>query len=169
MSWSIREEAADHTAAIRAMTLRAFTRHPHSDGSEADVIDRLREDGDLVLSLVAVDGAQILGQATYSAAKLSSGEEGWMVLGPISVEPKRQGEGIGRALLEAGEEEMRARGAKGITVLGDPQIYSRFGYVQHTPLGLEGELGEYLQVKSFGAPIPSATIRYAPAFGPDFD
>ncbi len=152
-------------AAIRALTLRAFAGHPYSDGDEANVIDRLREEGDLVLSLVAVEGANILGQATYSAARLSNGEEGWMVLGPISVEPERQGEGIGRALMEAGEAEMRARGAKGITVLGDPQIYSRFGYRQHTPLRLDGELGEYLQVKSLGAPIPSATISYAPAFG----
>lgn len=33
------------------------------------------------------------------------------------------------------------------------------------PIRLEGELGEFLQVKSFGAPIPAATISYAPGFG----
>jgi putative acetyltransferase len=67
--------------------------------------------------------------------------------------------------MEAGEAAMVALGAKGITVLGDPQLYGRFDYVQHTDLRLEGELGEYLQVKSFGAAIPNATISYAPAFG----
>ena len=165
MTPAIREERRGDEPAIRAMTLRAFEGHPYSDGDEADVIDRLRADGDLVLSLVAFDGEAMVGQATYSAARLSNGEEGWMVVGPVCVEPARQGQGIGRALIEAGEAAMRTRGAKGITVLGDPALYSRFGYAQHTPMRLEGELGEYLQVKSFGAPIPDATIAYAPAFG----
>ncbi|WP_120077390.1 GNAT family N-acetyltransferase [Aurantiacibacter odishensis] len=165
MTWTIREERAGDEPAIRAMTLRAFEGHPYSDGDEADVIDRLRADGDLLLSLVAVEDGEIVGQVTYSSARLSNGEDGWMVFGPIAVEPARQGEGIGRALMDAGEQAMKARGAKGITVLGDPALYARFGYVQHTPLTLEGELGEYLQVKSFGAPIPSATLTYAPAFG----
>ncbi len=165
MSWTIREERAGDEAAIRATTLRAFEGHPYSDGDEADVIERLRADGDLLLSLVAEDDGTIIGQVTYSTARLSNGDEGWMVIGPIAVEPSRQGEGIGRALMDAGERAMQARGAKGITVLGDPQLYGRFGYIQHTPLKLAGELGEFMQVKSFGAPIPDVEIGYAPAFG----
>lgn len=165
MNLTIREERAGDEATIRAITLRAFEGHPHSDGDEADVIERLRRDGDLLLSLVAEDNGEIVGQVAYSSARLSNDESGWMVVGPICVEPGRQGEGIGRALMEAGEQAMRARGAKGITVLGDPALYVRFGFVQHTPMKLEGELGEYLQVKSFGAPIPAATLTYAPAFG----
>lgn len=165
MSWVIRPERAADEAAIRSMTQRAFAGHPYSDGDEADVIERLRKDGDLLLSLVADDDGTVVGQVTYSRARLSNGEDGWMVVGPICVDPARQGDGIGRALMEAGETAMAAVGAKGITVLGDPQLYGRFGYVQHTDLRLEGELGEYLQVKSFGAPIPAATISYAPAFG----
>ncbi len=165
MNLSIRQERAGDAAAIRALTLRAFEGHLYSEGDEADVIDGLRKDGDLLMSLVAVDGETIVGQATYSAARLSNNEKGWIVLGPVSVEPARQGDGIGRALLEAGEAEMRARGARGITVLGDPKVYSRFGFRQHTPMQLEGELGDYLQVKSFGAPVPAATINYAAAFG----
>jgi len=165
VSWTIREERAGDEKAIHALTRRAFEGHPYSDGDEAEVIDRLRADGDLLLSLVAVESGNIVGQVTYSTARLSSGDEGWLVVGPVAVEPARQGAGIGRALLEAGEAAMRARGAKGITVLGDPALYSRFGYVQHTPMQLEGEVGEYLQVKSFGVPIPAATLTYAPAFG----
>jgi len=166
MSWAIREERPGDEAAIRQMVLRAFAGHPYSDGDEADVIDRLRADGDLLLSLVAVEGDAVLGQITYSKAILSNGEDGWMVVGPVAVDPSRQGAGIGRALMDEGEARMRALGAKGITVLGDPQFYARFGYRQHTPITLEGELGEYLQVKSFGAPIPAASVSYASAFAP---
>lgn len=165
MSWTIRKERRGEEAAIHALTVRAFAGHPYSDGDEQDVIDRLRGDGDLLLSLVADEAGTIIGQITYSRAILSNGEGGWMVIGPIAVDPAHQGKGVGRALMYAGEEAMRAMGAKGITVLGDPQLYRRFGYIQHTPLTLEGELGEFLQVKTFGAAIPTTTLTYAPAFG----
>lgn len=165
MSWTIRDERAGDEPAIRGLTERAFVGRPYSDGDEADVIERLRRDGDLLLSLVATSGEVIVAQACWSRAILSNGEDGWMVLGPIAVEPAWQGQGIGRTLIETGEARLRTMGAKGITVLGDPAFYARFGFRQHTPLGLEGELGGYLQVKGFGAPIPAATIGYARAFG----
>ena len=164
-NFSIRPEEAGEESAIRELTKRAFVGEPYSDGDEHHVIDRLRADGDLVLSLVAVSDGTIIGQVTYSAAALSNDEADWMVLGPIAVEPDRQGQGVGRALIAAGEAAMRGRGVKGITVLGDPEIYGRFGFVSHTAMRQDDELGTFLQVKSFGAEIPAATITYAPAFG----
>ncbi|MEL7445381.1 MAG: N-acetyltransferase [Pseudomonadota bacterium] len=162
----IRPEAPGEEAAIHAMVARAFDGHPYSDGDEQHVIDRLREDGDLVLSLVAVDEETVLGQITYSKALLANGEDGWFVLGPVAVEPAFHGKGIGRALIEAGEAAMKGRGARGLTVLGNPQIYSRFGFVQDTSMWLAGELGWAFQVKSFGAPIPATEQRYVRAFDP---
>lgn len=161
----IREERPGDEAAIRLLVERAFEGHPYSAGDEATVIDRLRADGDLALSLVACDGDAIVGHAAYSEARLSDGCTGWMVVGPIAVDPSQQRRGIGRTLIEQGEAVIRNRGAKGVTVLGDPSVYGRFGFASGTSMRLEGELGQYLQVKSFGAPIPTATITYAPAFG----
>lgn len=165
MTLALRPERAGEEAAIHALTARAFAGHPHSDGAEPHVIDRLRAAGDLVLSLVALEDDAIVGQVTYSRAILADGSQGWMALGPIAVEPARHGQGIGRALIERGEAEMRALGAKGIVLLGDPAIYRRFGFRQHTPMQLPGELGEFLQVLSFGDPIPAAQVSFAPAFG----
>lgn len=163
--WSIRPEAPGDEAAIHDITKRAFVGRPHSDGDEAEVIDRLRGDGDLALSLVAVSAGTVIGQVSFSTARLSNGETGWYVLGPIAVVPERQGEGVGRALIAAGESAVRDLGAKGMTVLGDPQIYGRFGFVRDTPMRQEDELGTYLQVKTFGPAIPDTTITYARAFG----
>lgn len=169
MSYSIHEERAGEETAIRQMVTRAFTGHPYSDGDEPDVIDRLRTDGDLLLSLVAVEDATgaIIGQITYSPAILANGDKGWVVLGPVAVEPKHQGEGIGRALIETGEAIMRERGAKGITVLGDPQIYSRFGFATGTAMWLAGDLGWAFQVKSLGPQIPACEQSYVRAFEGD--
>jgi putative acetyltransferase len=164
--FSIRAEQPGDEAAIRAMVTRAFTGHPYSDGDEPDVIDRLRADRELALSLVAVEGETIIGQITYSRAILMNGEEGWYVLGPVAVDPDHQGKGVGRALIGAGEAAMRARGAKGLTVLGDPEIYARFGFATDTPMWLEGELGWAFQVKSLGAAIPACEQRYVAAFDP---
>ena len=166
MTYSIREECPGDEGAIRAMVTRAFDGHPYADGDEQDVIDTLRSDGDLLLSLVATDGATILGQITYSPAILANGEDGWVVLGPLAVEPAHQSKGIGRALVEAGEAIMRGRGMKGITVLGNPAIHSRFGFESGTPMWLAGDLGEFFQVKSLGAPIPACEQKYVRAFDP---
>ena len=165
MTYTIRHEQPGDEAAIREMVTRAFIGHPYSDGDEQDVIDRLREDGDLVLSLVAVQDGEIIGQITYSPAILANGDTGWVVLGPVAVEPSQQGKGVGRALIEAGEAAMKERGAKGITVLGDPEIYRRFGFAQNTPMWLAGDLGWAFQVKSLGGPIPECEQTYVKAFG----
>lgn len=162
--YSIREEQPGDEAAIRAMVTRAFIGHPYSDGDEQDVIDRLRADGDLLLSLVAQKDGMIIGQITYSPALLENGDKDWVVLGPVAVDPAYQGKGIGRALIAAGEAAMRARGAKGITVLGDPAIYARFGFAPDTPMWIAGELGWAFQVKSLGPAIPATEQRYVRAF-----
>ena len=162
----IREERAGDADAIRAMVARAFIGHAYSDGDEQDVIDALRADGDLLLSLVAVAGEAIIGHAAYSPAILANGEKGWVVLGPVAVDPAHQGRGLGRRLIEAGEAIMRSRGAKGITVLGDPELYRRFGFAQDTPMWLAGELGWAFQVKSLGPAIPATEQSYVRAFDP---
>lgn len=167
--YTIRPEQSGEEPAIHAMVTRAFEGHPYSDGDEQDVIDRLRADGDLILSLIAVRDGVVIGQITYSPAILMNGEPDWYVLGPVAVEPNRQGQGIGRALIEAGESAMKARGAKGITVLGDPEIYSRFGFQPNTPMWLAGELGWAFQVKSLKGAIPACEQRYVRAFDPPSD
>jgi putative acetyltransferase len=163
---SIRPERPGEEGAIRDMVTRAFAGHAYSDGDEQDVIDRLRADGDLLLSLVAEQDGAIIGQATFSPAILENGEEGWVVLGPMAVDPAHKGRGLGRKLIEAGEAIMRERGAKGITVLGDPELYARFGFATDTPMWLAGELGWAFQVKSLGPPIPATEQRYVRAFDP---
>lgn len=160
----IREERPGDAAAIRRVTEAAFAGHPHSDGSEPAIIDRLRAEGDLALSRVAEAGQGIAGHVAFSPAILSDSRNGWYTLGPISVLPEQQGQGIGRALVEAGIAHWRNAGAQGLVVLGDPALYGRFGFRRGTPLRLPGPLADYFQVLPFVADIPDATVGFAPAF-----
>jgi predicted N-acetyltransferase YhbS len=160
----VRTERPGDEPAIHRVTDAAFAGHPHSEGTEPAIVEALRADGDLALSLVAEQNGEIVGHAAFSRAILSGGEEGWYALGPISVLPEKQGQGIGRALVEAGVAHWRGEGAQGIVLLGDPALYSRFGFVRGTPLRVEGPLADYFQVLPFTASIPAASVTFAPAF-----
>ncbi len=162
--WIVRSERSGDEAAIRRVTAAAFAGNPHSDGSEPAIVDALRANGDLALSLVAESKAQIVGHIAFSPAELSNGEPGWYALGPISVLPEAQGKGVGRALIEAGLGHWRAAGARGLVVVGDPAFYARFGFVSRTPLRVEGPLAPWFLVQAFGEDIPDASASFAPAF-----
>ncbi len=55
-----------------------------------------------------------------------SGTEGWM--GPIAVRPDRQGSGVGRAIVQAGIELLRARGAATIGLETMPRTTDNIGF-----------------------------------------
>jgi putative acetyltransferase len=92
---------------------------------EARLVDRLRADGDLVLSLVAVVGETIVGHVAFSRMQAPFRALG---LAPVGVLPNHQRRGIGAALIEAGLARARGEGWQGVFVLGDPPYYERFGF-----------------------------------------
>lgn len=162
---TVREERPGDEGAIRRVTAAAFEDHPHSEGAEPDIVDALRAAGDLTLSLVAQTEGEIVGHAAFSPAILSSGDAGWLTLGPISVRPDRQRRGFGTALIRAGAANWREAGGSGIVLIGDPALYARFGFVRGTPLHVAGALADYFQVLAFTAAVPAASVSFAPAFG----
>ncbi|MDO5642876.1 MAG: N-acetyltransferase [Paracoccus sp. (in: a-proteobacteria)] len=160
----IRPERPGDKAAIAALTTAAFLTAPHSDGTEADIIARLRAAGALSLSLVAVDGARIIGHAAFSPVTIAGGDQGWMGLGPVSVRPARQGRGTGAALIRDGLARIGAAGAGGCVVLGDPGYYQRFGFAALPGLTLPGLPAGYFMALPFKAPPPQGEVAYHPAF-----
>jgi len=162
---SIRPEAPGDEAVIRALTAAAFADEPHSDGGEPRIVDALRSDGDLALSLVAEAGERIVGHLAFSPVSIADGTPGWFGLGPVSVWPEFQSQGIGSALIRHGIADLRDRGARGIVLLGDPKYYARFDFVQHPQLTYPGPPPEYFQYLLLEGEMPSGEVRYAPAFG----
>lgn len=167
MTISIRAEREGDAAAIFALTKAAFHDAPHADGDEAELVGRLRESGDLALSLVAVNMDEaIIGHIAFSPVTIAGAAGDWFQLAPVSVMPLRQKTGIGSDLIEAGLGKMRARGAAGIALVGDPAYYSRFGFTQAHSLTLNAELDPYLQVKLLHEKtMPRGQLTLAPAFG----
>lgn len=159
------EQAGDH-AAIGAVITAAFAGAPHSDGTEAALVERLRGDDDLTVSLVAQDSdGTIIGHVAFSPVTIADGTPGWYGLGPVSVAPAWQGKGIGTALIREGFARLGERGAQGCVVLGDPGYYGRFGFTHDPRLAYPGPPPAYFQRVVLQGPTPTGDVRYAPAFG----
>jgi putative acetyltransferase len=162
----IRPETADDFAAIHALTEQAFRGHPHSDGSEPLIVQRLRAAGALTLSLVAeVDGA-LVGHVAVSPVAISDGTPGWYGLGPISVTPDRQRQGVGSALMRAALAQLAAQGAAGCVLLGDPAWYGRFGFAARAGLVYPGPPADHFMALPLGGAVPQGVVSYHPAFTP---
>ena len=160
----IRPEHAGDIDAIRTLTETAFKTAPHADGTEHLIIDRLRDAGALTLSLVAeVDGV-VVGHVAFSPVTISDGSQNWYGLGPIAVEPSRQGEGIGGRLVREGLDQLKALGAAGCVLVGDPAYYGRFGFEADTKLTLDGVPPEYFMRVAFSPVYGTGTVSYHPGF-----
>lgn len=160
----IRSETPADIAAIEAVTVAAFQHAAHTQHTEQFIVAALRRAGALTVSLVAEEGGQVIGHVAVSPVMVSDGVAGWYGLGPVSVAPACQGRGVGRALLERALAELRAQGAIGCVVLGEPGYYARFGFVAEPALVLAGVPAEYFQALAFIGPPPSGTVAYQPAF-----
>lgn len=160
----VRAEREEDFDAIRVLTEAAFKTAPHADGTEHLIIDRLRAAGALTLSLVAEADGAVVGHVAFSSVSLSDGSQGWYGLGPIAVDPSRQGEGIGGRLVREGLDRLKALGATGCVLLGDPAYYSRFGFEPDPKLTLEGVPPEYFMRLAFSSVYGGGTVTYHPAF-----
>ena len=159
----IRQETPSDVAAIRVITKAAFADMPYSSHTEAEIIDGLRAAGAVGLSLVAVSGDEVVGNVVFSDVTID-GMAGWVGLGPVSVRLGLQRGGIGSALIKAGLDRMRANGAVGCVLVGDPGYYGRFGFRTVPGLGYDGVPDEYVMALPFGGALPRGAIAFHPAF-----
>lgn len=159
---AIRPERPADLPAIRAVVAAAFGR-----AAEADLVDRLRRDGDLLLSLVAEEDGAILGHIAFSRllVRTPAGDVSAVTLAPLAVRPDRQRQGIGGRLTEAGHDRLRVAGEALIVVVGHPAYYPRFGYDRARAAGFGSAWqGEGMMALAF-APAPAAgDLVFAPAF-----
>lgn len=107
---------------------------------------------------------QLAGHIAFSPAAPANGATGWYALGPVSVLPGLQRQGIGGLLVNTGLEQLRAPGAAGCILVGAREYYGRFGFVgapNHCP---PGERSEFFMLKVLRGPVPPGAIHFHPAF-----
>lgn len=161
MKWNIRQEKAGDEALIADVTRAAFAGKAYADGDEDVLPAKLREAGALVLSLVAVEKKTVVGHIALSPAKV--GDAKWLAVGPVSVRPDRQGQGIGSALVNNAVAVAQAYGRGGVVLMGDPAFYSRLGFTLAVDATYQGKTSPHLQVYPFGE-MPTGDVRFHPTF-----
>jgi putative acetyltransferase len=160
----IRPENESDIPAIAEITKIAFATLAISQHTEQFIINALRAAGALTVSLVAEIDGNVVGHVAFSPVTISDGNPHWYGLGPVSVLPQHQRQGIGTALIRAGLSLLQARGAQGCALVGEPAYYQRFGFRNLPALTLEGVPPEYFLVLPFGDRMPRGAVVFHPAF-----
>jgi putative acetyltransferase len=160
----IRKETAADIEAITEVTVAAFRTLPISHHTEQFIIKALRAAGALTLSLVAEIDGRVVGHIAFSPVTISDGSRGWYGLGPVSVLPDYQRQGIGQALVKQGLALLKASGGQGCALVGDPAYYQRFGFRNDPGLIHEGIPQEVFLVLPFTEKVPHGIVTFHEGF-----
>ena len=164
MNMIIRPERESDHEAITAVTEAAFANHPFSHQTEQFIVKALRAAGALAVSLVAEVDGRVVGHVAFSPVVVSDGSPGWYGLGPVSVLPKLQRQGIGTALVREGLSLLRARGARGCVLTGDPGFYQRFGFRNEPELVLDGIPQVFFLALVLNGPMARGQVTFHEGF-----
>lgn len=145
----LRPEGPADFREVEELTRNAFWNH-HAPGCDEHYLAHiLRESSDFVpeLDYVAVHDGKVVGNIMYTRAKIvldRGGEREVLCFGPLAVDPAFQGRGVGGALIERTKTLARELGYKAILIFGDPEYYSRFGFVPAERYGVGTSWGVYI-------------------------
>lgn len=166
MTIEIGPELPDDTESIYRLNTAAF----EGRTDEADLVDALRDSGELLLSLVARREGEVIGHIAFSRLTVDAAEGpvGGVSLAPVGVRPDCQDEGLGSVLIRTGLELLAERDEQVVLVVGNPAYYGRFGF--STAAGKRypsRHSGPHLMALVIGEPTtaPIGPVRYPEAFG----
>jgi len=161
----IRPEVVNDIEPIEQLTLAACTGVYSDNPTEHLIINGLRKAGALSLLLVAEMDERIVGHVAFSVVTIDGIDKGWYGLGPISVLPALQKQGIGSGLILEGLAAIRESGIKGCVLTGSPDYYQRFGFKSYPNLYYEGvEEQKYFMALPFYEEVPDGKVEYHKAF-----
>jgi putative acetyltransferase len=160
----IRDETAADIDIIAAVTIEAFKTLEISSHTEQFIVAALRAAGALAVSLVAELDGRVVGHIAFSPVTLSDGTPDWFGLGPVSVLPEVQRQGIGKALIRAGLARLQARHARGGCLVGHPGYYRQFGFANAPGLTLAGVPPEVFFALAFDGRMPQGSVTFHAGF-----
>jgi putative acetyltransferase len=161
----IRPEKISDADGIRYLNRQAFT-----GPAEAALVDLLRERGRNIVSLVAVENEQVVGQVLFTEVSVTPPVPFKGIgLAPLAVLPGWQNRGIGSELARQGLALCRDKGYDFAIVLGHPDYYSRFGFKKASAFGLGNDYNEddpfmALEFKPGVLGSFSGIVHYVPEF-----
>ncbi|TKB27503.1 N-acetyltransferase [Desulfopila sp. IMCC35006] len=160
----IRKETRADIEAITEVTIAAFKTLAVSNHTEQFIVSALRAADVLTLSLVAEIDGRVVGHIAFSPVIISDGTTGWYGLGPVSVLPEYQKQGIGKALVNDGLSRLKRLGGQGCALVGNPSYYKGFGFMNFPDLVYEGIPQQFFLVLPFSDEVPKGTVVFHEGF-----
>ncbi|WP_199245745.1 GNAT family N-acetyltransferase [[Phormidium] sp. ETS-05] len=161
---TIRDETIADVSVITEVTVAAFKTMEISNHTEQFIIEALRAAKALTLSLVAEVDGRVVGHIAFSPVTISDGTQNWYGLGPVSVLPEYQRQGIGKALIKEGLSRLQDLNAQGCCLVGHPEYYIKFGFENIPELVHEGIPQEVFFALSFDGRFPQGNVNFHEGF-----
>ena len=159
-----RKEKSADIESIENVTIEAFKNHPISRQTEHFIVNALRLADVLTISLVAEVSDQIVGHIAFSPIAISDGTKDWHGLGPVSVLPDYQKQGIGKRLINDGLTLLKEMGGQGCALVGSPEYYNKFGFKNYPEMIHEGIPQEFFLALPFTEKIPKGIVCFHEGF-----
>lgn len=146
----IRKETTNDFRRVEEVTRQAFAYPERVERGgigcpyEHWMVNELRKrDGVMSLSLVATVGGEIVGHVICSNGIVKAGEHEKAVLnlGPISVLPQYQKQGVGKALINELIKNAKEQGFGAFLFFGRSEYYPQFGFVEAENFGISDSEG----------------------------
>jgi len=163
----IRSETDADASAITEVTVAAFQTLAISHHTEQFIIAALRAAQALAVSLVAEVDGRVIGHIAFSPVTLSDGTQNWYGLGPVSVVPAYQRQGVGKTLIREGLSRLKEMKARGCCLVGHPDYYRKFGFKNLSGLVHEGVPPEVFFALSFDGHTPQGAVAFHEGFKAD--
>ena len=160
----IRQELTSDHGMIYSVTEAAFKGKAYAGGDEQIIVDRLRKSGRLSLSLVAHIDDAVVGHIAFSPAKTRDNSQSWFALGPVSVLPKYQGNGIGAKLIRLGLTQVQRQRALGCILTGNPEYYRKFNFELAPEYAPSDSERDHFMLMCFTKVKPNGPLLFDPAF-----
>lgn len=129
----IRMETPEDWYDVELVTQRAFWNKHHLGCDEHYLVHQLRQNKDYLpeLSRIAVIDGKVIGCIMYSKSRVVDGlyTHELLTFGPLCVDPKWQGCGIGALLIKETMKIAVKEGYKGIVIFGEPDYYPKQGFI----------------------------------------
>lgn len=141
MEIKIRETNRNEYYITENLTRETFWNLYSPGCSEHFVLHQLRKSDSYIgeLDLIALDRKRIIGHILSTKAKVVNNQNETheiLCVGPISVLPDLQGNGIGSKLINYAIDKAKKLGFKGMILFGDPNYYRRFGFKNAKEYGI---------------------------------
>jgi putative acetyltransferase len=161
---TIRNEINADVDSITEVTIAAFETLEISRHTEQFIIAALRSAKALTVSLVAEVDCHLVGHIAFSPVTISDGTPNWYGLGPVSVLPAYQRQGIGKALIQEGLSRLKDLKAQGCCLVGHPEYYKKFGFRNMIGLVHEGVPQHVFLALSFDEHAPQGIVTFHDGF-----